>query len=138
MHGTGKLMLTFPLDRHCPVSKRLALRLSLAGQAGWKPNQDNNLIKTGNNPPGPVSSGFTASIPENRLLEERTVLTFNFDKEIFMAYPLLSSLFVMDFTLLMCATYIKFPVILGIALVCGLVYLSMFFGVKLNETQAAK
>jgi len=61
-----------------------------------------------------------------------------FDKETFMAYPLMTSLFVMDFAMLLFAPLIRFPVILSIALVCGLVYLSMFFAVKLNEAEQAK
>ncbi len=66
------------------------------------------------------------------------MLNLKFDKEIFMAYPLLTSLFVMDFSMLLFTPLIRFPVIIGMVLVCGLVYLSMFFGVKLHETQAAK
>jgi hypothetical protein len=61
-----------------------------------------------------------------------------FDKDTFMAYPLLTSLFVMDFAMLLFAPLIRFPVILSVALVCGLVYLSMFFAVKLNEAEQAK
>ncbi|MEI7866528.1 MAG: hypothetical protein WCI11_01450 [Candidatus Methylumidiphilus sp.] len=66
------------------------------------------------------------------------MLNLKFDKEIFMAYPLLTSLFVMDFSMLLFTPLIRFPVIIGMVLVCGLVYLSMFFGVKLHETQTAK
>lgn len=66
------------------------------------------------------------------------MLNLKFDKEIFMAYPLLTSLFVMDFAMLLFTPLIRFPVIIGMVLVCGLVYLSMFFGVKLHETQTAK
>jgi hypothetical protein len=55
-----------------------------------------------------------------------------------MAYPLLTSLFVMDFSMLLFTPLIRFPVIISIILVSGLVYLSMFFGVKLNEVQQAK
>jgi len=66
------------------------------------------------------------------------MLSFKFNKDIFMSYPLFSSLFIMDFALLMFTPLIRFPVIISIVLVCGLVYLSMFFGVKLNETQTAK
>ena len=66
------------------------------------------------------------------------MLNLKFDKEIFMSYPLLSSLFVMDFSLLLFTPLIRFPVIISIVLVFGLVYLSMFFGVKLNDSQSAK
>ncbi len=66
------------------------------------------------------------------------MLNFKFDKEIFMAYPLLTSLFVMDFSMLLFTPLIRFPVFISIFLVAGLVYLSMFFGVKLHETQTAK
>jgi hypothetical protein len=55
-----------------------------------------------------------------------------------MAYPLLTSLFVMDFSMLLFTPLIRFPVFISIFLVAGLVYLSMFFGVKLHETQTAK
>ncbi len=61
-----------------------------------------------------------------------------FDKETFMAHPLLTSLFVMDFAMLLFTPLIRFPVIISVVLVCGLVYLSMFFGVKLYEVQQAK
>lgn len=63
---------------------------------------------------------------------------FAFDKETFMAYPLLTSLFVMDFSMLLFTPLIRFPVIISIVLVSGLVYLSAFFGVKLHEVQQAK
>ena len=66
------------------------------------------------------------------------MLNFKFDKDIFMSYPILTSLFVMDFSLLLFTPLIRFPVIISILLVSGLVYLSMFFGVKLHETQTAK
>jgi len=69
------------------------------------------------------------------------VLNLKFDKEtldIFMSYPLLTSLFVIDFSLLLFTPLIRFPVIISIVLVSGLVYLSMFFGVKLHESQSAK
>ncbi len=63
---------------------------------------------------------------------------FKFDKEIFMAYPLHTSLFVMDFSLLLFASLVRPPVIIGMVLVCGLVYLSMFFGVKLHVDTDSK
>ncbi len=63
---------------------------------------------------------------------------FTFDKETFMAHPLLTSLFVIDFAMLLFTPLIRFPVIISAVLVCGLVYLSMFFAVKLNEAQQAK
>jgi hypothetical protein len=66
------------------------------------------------------------------------MIKFKFDKETFKAYPLLTSLFLMDFSLLLFTPLIRFPIIISMALVCGLVYLSMFFGVKLNETQQAE
>ena len=66
------------------------------------------------------------------------MLNLKFDKDIFMSYPILTSLFVMDFSLLLFTPLIRFPVIISIVLVSGLVYLSMFFGVKLHETQTAK
>ncbi len=66
------------------------------------------------------------------------MLNLKFDKDIFMSYPLLTSLFVMDFAMLLFTPLIRFPVIISIVLVSGLVYLSMFFGIKLNETQSAK
>jgi len=66
------------------------------------------------------------------------VLNLKFDKDIFMSYPILTSLFVMDFSLLLFTPLIRFPVVISIVLVSGLVYLSMFFGVKLHETQTAK
>jgi hypothetical protein len=64
--------------------------------------------------------------------------TCKFDKDTFFAYPLLTSLFVIDFSMLLFSQLIRFPVFLSIILVCGLVYLSMFFGVKLNEAERAK
>ena len=66
------------------------------------------------------------------------MLNLKFDKDIFMSYPLLTSLFVMDFAMLLFTPLIRFPMIISIVLVSGLVYLSMFFGIKLNETQSAK
>jgi len=66
------------------------------------------------------------------------VLNLKFDKDTFMSYPLLTSLFVMDFAMLLFTPLIRFPMIISIVLVSGLVYLSMFFGIKLNETQSAK
>jgi len=66
------------------------------------------------------------------------VLNLKFDKDTFMSYPLLTSLFVMDFAMLLFTPLIRFPIIISIVLVSGLVYLSMFFGIKLNETQSAK
>ena len=66
------------------------------------------------------------------------MLNLKFDKDIFMSYPLLTSLFVMDFAMLLFTPLIRFPVIISIVLVSGLVYLSMFFGIKLNETQSAQ
>ena len=66
------------------------------------------------------------------------MLNLKFDKDVFMSYPLLTSLFVMDFAMLLFTPLIRFPVIISIVLVSGLVYLSMFFGIKLNETQSAK
>jgi len=61
-----------------------------------------------------------------------------FDKETFMSHPLLTSLFVMDFAMLLFTPLIRFPIILSVVLVCGLVYLSMFFGVKLHEIEQSK
>lgn len=61
-----------------------------------------------------------------------------FDKDTFMAYPLLTSLFVMDFAMLLFTPLIRFPIIISVALVCGLVYLSMFFAIKLHEVEQAK
>lgn len=58
-----------------------------------------------------------------------------FDKETFLANPLMTSLFVMDFAMLLFAPLIRFPVFISVVLVCGLVYLSMFFGVKLHEVE---
>lgn len=66
------------------------------------------------------------------------MLQFKFDKDIFMSYPLLTSLFVMDFAMLLFTPLIRFPVLISIVLVAGLVYLSMFFGVKLHQPEAAK
>lgn len=66
------------------------------------------------------------------------MLNLKFDKDTFMSYPLLTSLFVMDFAMLLFTPLIRFPIIISIVLVSGLVYLSMFFGIKLNETQSAK
>ncbi len=63
---------------------------------------------------------------------------FKYNQEIVMSYPLLSSLFVMIFALLLFAPLIRFPVIISIVLVCGLVYLSMFFGVKLQVSETTK
>ncbi len=63
---------------------------------------------------------------------------FTFDKETFMSHPLLTSLFVMDFFMLLFTPLIRFPVVISAVLVCGLVYLSMFFAVKLHEVQQAK
>lgn len=60
------------------------------------------------------------------------MLKFKFDKETFKEYPLMTSLFLVDFSLLLFTPLIRFPIIISMALVCGLVYLSMFFGVKLN------
>ncbi|CAG0990323.1 hypothetical protein GPROT1_02959 [Gammaproteobacteria bacterium] len=61
-----------------------------------------------------------------------------FDKDTFVSHPLLTSLFVIDFSMLLFTPLIRFPIIISIALVCGLVYLSMFFGVKLHEVEHAK
>ena len=63
---------------------------------------------------------------------------FKYNQEIVMRHPLLSSLFVMIFALLLFAPLIRFPVIISIVLVCGLVYLSMFFGVKLQVSETTK
>jgi hypothetical protein len=57
---------------------------------------------------------------------------FKFDKEVFLSYPLLTSLFVVDLGLLLFLPLIRPPLLVGMALVGGLVYLSMFFGVKLQ------
>jgi len=63
---------------------------------------------------------------------------FKFDKDTFLSHPLLTSLFVMDFSLLLFTPLIRFPIIISIALVCGLVYLSAQFAVKLHEVEQAK
>ena len=63
---------------------------------------------------------------------------FKFDKDTFMAYPLLTSLFLIDFAMLLFSQLIRFPVVISVVLVCGLVYLSMFFAVKLNQAEQAK
>lgn len=60
------------------------------------------------------------------------------DKDIFIAYPLLTSLFLIDVSMLAAAPLIRFPVILSILLVGGLVYLSMFFATKTLESGSAK
>ena len=61
-----------------------------------------------------------------------------FDKETFTAHPLLTSLFVMDFSMLLFTPLIRFPIIISVALVVGLVYLSALFAVKLHEVEKAK
>lgn len=61
--------------------------------------------------------------------------TCKFDKDTFMAHPLLTSLFVIDFAMLLFAPLIRFPVLISVVLVCGLVYLSMFFGVMLHQAE---
>lgn len=58
---------------------------------------------------------------------------FKFDKEVFMAHPVHTSLFVTDFAVLLFLPLIRPPVLLGMLLVGGLVYLSMFFGAKLSR-----
>ncbi|QSA97998.1 hypothetical protein [Methylococcus sp. EFPC2] len=58
--------------------------------------------------------------------------TFKFDKEIFLAYPVHTAVFVSDFAVLLFLPLVRPPVVLGILLIGLLVYLSMFFGAKLN------
>lgn len=57
---------------------------------------------------------------------------FKFDKDVFLSYPLLTSLFVVDLGLLLFLPLIRPPLLIGMVLVGGVVYLSMFFGVKLQ------
>jgi len=57
---------------------------------------------------------------------------FKFKTETFIDYPIHSSTFLVLFGLLMFLPLIRPPVILSLILVSGLVYLSMFFGVKLH------
>jgi hypothetical protein len=57
---------------------------------------------------------------------------FKFNTETFIAYPVHTSAFVADFAVLMFMPLVRPPVILSIILLSGLVYLSMFFGVKLH------
>lgn len=61
------------------------------------------------------------------------MLGLKFDKEAFMAHPLLTSLFVIDIALLLFTHLIRFPALVSVVLVCGLVYLSAFFTLKLNS-----
>lgn len=64
--------------------------------------------------------------------------SFKFDLETFKAHPLLTSLFVMDFAMLLFTPLIRFPLIISIILVCGLVYLSMQFAVMLEHAEQTK
>jgi ABC-type molybdate transport system permease subunit len=56
---------------------------------------------------------------------------FKFDKEIFIAHPLHTSAFVVDFAVLLFLPLVRPPVVLGMLLLGLLVYLAMFFGAKL-------
>ena len=55
---------------------------------------------------------------------------FKFKTETLLAYPIHTSAFLVDFTLLMFLPLIRPPVVLSIILLGGLVYLAMFFGAK--------
>ena len=55
---------------------------------------------------------------------------FKFTRDGFLAYPLHTSGFAVLFALMVFMPLIRPPVILSLLLVSGLVYLSMFFGVK--------
>ncbi len=57
---------------------------------------------------------------------------FKFNTETFIAHPVHTSAFVADFAVLMFMPMVRPPVILSIILLSILVYLSMFFGVKLH------
>lgn len=61
---------------------------------------------------------------------------FKFNTETFIAYPVHTSAFVADFAVLMFMPLVRPPVILSIILLSGLVYLAMFFGVKLHNGDA--
>jgi hypothetical protein len=63
---------------------------------------------------------------------------FKFKTDTFIEYPIHSSAFLVLFGLLMFLPLIRPPVILSLILVCGLVYLSMFFGVKLSVPDSKK
>ena len=58
---------------------------------------------------------------------------FKFNKETFIAYPIHTSAFVADFAILMFMPMVRPPVVLSIILLSILVYLAMFFGVKLHS-----
>ncbi|MDD5033140.1 MAG: hypothetical protein PHE55_00145 [Methylococcaceae bacterium] len=63
---------------------------------------------------------------------------FKFDKDTFMAYPLQTSLFLMDFAIVLFTPLIRPPLLISLVLVCGLVYLSMFFGAKIYVAEDKK
>ena len=53
----------------------------------------------------------------------------------FLAHPVHTSLWVADMGILMFLPIVRPPVLLSIALIAGLVYLSMFFGAKFATIQ---
>lgn len=66
------------------------------------------------------------------------MLKFKFDKETFIAHPVHTSAFVIDFAVLLFLPLVRPPVVLGMLLVGLLVYLSMFFGAKLAVPEASE
>ena len=130
-------MLTFKRKSVLPKSPGSCAGMIL-GKAGRLQSTLHTLIKKQGIGRGCLQAATRPKFPIKKLWRREPVLNLKFDKDIFMSYPLLSSLFVMDFSLLLFTPLIRFPIIISIVLVFGLVYLSMFFGVKLNDTQSAK
>jgi hypothetical protein len=60
-------------------------------------------------------------------------MVFKFDKQVLVAHPVHTSAFLILFLLLTFLPMIRPPVILCLLLLGGLVYLSMFFGVKFHQ-----
>lgn len=63
---------------------------------------------------------------------------FKITPEQFIAHPIHTSAFVVDFAVLLFMPIIRPPVVLSIILLCILVYLSMFFGAKLAVPESPK
>lgn len=73
---------------------------------------------------------------EHTLILLKEPIMFKFNTDTILQYPVHSSTFLILFSLLMFFPLIRPPVILSLILVCGLVYLSMFFGVKLYTPES--
>ena len=61
---------------------------------------------------------------------------FKFNIETLVAYPVHTSLFVLDFLFLLFMPLIRLPIILNFLLVVGLVYLSMFYAARIPGKSA--